>query len=85
MAHIILTPAAEREYKRLPRDVQQRVQNLFDGDFRIDPLAIRFKARKVQVPFTGYRLRLRDYRVLFKFEGEVILVYRIRHRKDAYK
>jgi len=51
----------------------------------MDPLGIRFKARKVQIPFTGYRLRLRDYRVLFEFEGETILVYRIRHRKDAYK
>ncbi len=85
MARIVLTPPAEREYKRLPRDVQQMVQELFDGHFRIDPLAIQFRARKVQVPFTGYRLRLRDYRVLFEFEGEVILVYRIRHRKDSYK
>jgi len=85
MALVILTPPAEREYKHLPRDIQQVVQKLLDGDFCVDPLAIRFKARKVQVPFTGYRLRLREYRLLFELEGEVILVYRIRHRKDAYK
>ncbi len=85
MARVILTPVAEREYKRLPRDVQQKVQRLLDGDFRFDPFAFQFKARKVQVPFTGYRLRLGDYRVLFEFEGDTILVYRIRHRKDVYK
>ena len=85
MARIILTPLAEREYKRLPRDVQQKVQKLLDGAFRLEPLALRFKARKVQIPFTGYRLRLGDYRVLFEFEDGTILVYRIRHRKVAYR
>lgn len=85
MARIILTPAAEREYKHLPKDVQQKVQKLLDGDFRLDPFSFQFKARKVQVPFTGYRLRLGDYRVLFEFEEDTILVYRIRHRKDAYR
>lgn len=85
MAHIILTPAAEREYKRLPNEVRIRVAKLFDGDFRTDPFGSQFNTRKVQEPFTGYRLRLGDYRVLFEFGGGTILVYRIRHRKDAYK
>jgi mRNA interferase RelE/StbE len=85
MARIILTPAAEREYKRLPSEVRIRVTELFDGDFRVDPFNSRFHTRKVQEPFTGYRLRLGDYRVLFEFGGGTILVYRIRHRKDAYK
>ena len=85
MAHIVLTPAAEREYKHLPRDVQRRVNELFDGDFRADPFSSRFNTRKVQEPFTGYRLRLGDYRVLFEFGSGTILVYRIRHRKDAYR
>ncbi len=32
-----------------------------------------------------YRLWVGDYRVLFEVEGEVIVVYRIRHRKDIYR
>ncbi|MDE1919554.1 MAG: type II toxin-antitoxin system RelE/ParE family toxin [Patescibacteria group bacterium] len=85
MARIALTSSAEREYKHLPRDVQRRVNELLDGDFRVDPFNHRFNTRKVQEPLTGYRLRLGNYRVLFEFEGGAILVYRIRHRKDAYK
>ncbi|MDP3965701.1 MAG: type II toxin-antitoxin system RelE/ParE family toxin [bacterium] len=86
MARIVLTSAAEREYKRLPSEVQIRVRKLFDGDFQTNPFGPRFNTRKVQEPFTGYRLRLGDYRVLFEFEeGGTILVYRIRHRKDAYR
>jgi mRNA interferase RelE/StbE len=85
MARIILTPAAERDYKHLPKEVQMRAAELFDGDFQVDPFNSRFHTRKVQEPFTGYRLRLGDYRVLFEFESGTILVYRIRHRKDAYR
>lgn len=31
-----------------------------------------------------YRLRVGDYRVLFEIEADRVVVYRIRHRKDAY-
>ena len=31
-----------------------------------------------------YRLRVGDYRALFELEGDKVVVYRIRHRKDAY-
>jgi mRNA interferase RelE/StbE len=32
-----------------------------------------------------YRLRVGDYRVLFEIEGETIVVYRIRHRREVYR
>ena len=32
-----------------------------------------------------YRLRVGDYRILFEIEEEKLIIYRIRHRKDAYK
>jgi mRNA interferase RelE/StbE len=32
-----------------------------------------------------YRLRVSDYRILFEIEEEKLIIYRIRHRKDAYK
>jgi mRNA interferase RelE/StbE len=32
-----------------------------------------------------YRLRAGNYRVLFEIENDKIIVYRIIHRKDAYK
>ena len=32
-----------------------------------------------------YRLRVGNYRVLFEVENEKIIVYRIIHRKNAYK
>ncbi|MCX5804378.1 MAG: type II toxin-antitoxin system RelE/ParE family toxin [Proteobacteria bacterium] len=32
-----------------------------------------------------YRLRVGDYRVLFEIEGRAIVIYRIRHRREAYR
>lgn len=32
-----------------------------------------------------YRLRVGNYRVLFEIENENIIIYRVLHRKDAYK
>ncbi len=34
----------------------------------------------------GYRLRVRDYRVLFDIvETNRVVVYRVRHRREAYR
>ena len=32
-----------------------------------------------------YRLRVGDYRVLFEIEDGTIVVYRVRHRREAYR
>ena len=32
-----------------------------------------------------YRLRVGDYRVLFEVLEDSIVIYRVRHRKDAYR
>ncbi len=32
-----------------------------------------------------YRLRVGNYRVLFEVEGATVVIYRVLHRKDAYK
>ena len=31
-----------------------------------------------------YRLRVGNYRVLFEVEGNKVIIYRVKHRKDAY-
>ena len=32
-----------------------------------------------------YRLRVGQYRILFKIDDESLIIYRVKHRKDAYK
>ncbi|MCA9966246.1 MAG: type II toxin-antitoxin system RelE/ParE family toxin [Anaerolineales bacterium] len=35
--------------------------------------------------YPEYRLRVGNYRILFEVEGEDVVIYRIRHRKDIYR
>jgi mRNA interferase RelE/StbE len=32
-----------------------------------------------------YRLRVGDYRVLFEIEGQRVIIYRVVHRREAYR
>jgi mRNA interferase RelE/StbE len=71
---------ADKDLQRLPLEVQGRI-------------VVRLKAlrqdltgdvKKLTNHTPEYRLRVGDYRVLFEVDGDVIVVHRVRHRKDAY-
>jgi mRNA-degrading endonuclease RelE of RelBE toxin-antitoxin system len=85
MFKLFLTSRASREFKKLPREISLEVSELFNGEFRKNPLSRMFNVKKLNVPFLGFRLRLGNYRILFTIEKEHIIVYSIKHRKDAYK
>ena len=85
MARVLLTSSAERDYKKLPPGERAHIRAVFDGGFAERPFASEFHTRKLQEPLAGYRLRVGEYRVLFEFEDDTIVVYRIRHRKDVYR
>ncbi len=74
-------PRALKDLKRLPPNQKDHVLE---------------KVEALQTDLTGdvkrltnftpeYRLRVGDYRVLFEIEGRTVVVYRVLHRKDAYK
>jgi len=71
----------KRDLKRLPPQDRQRVIEIVQ-----ERLArLNSFTRGVKRLSTGdYRLRIRQYRVLFDRQGSVITVKAIRHRKDAY-
>lgn len=85
MARVFLEPKAGREFKKLPKDVRLLIYGILTGVFSKDPLSPVLDVRKMQHPLPGYRLRVGDYRVLFMLEVDTVKIYRIRHRKDAYR
>lgn len=79
--NVELRPRAEKDLRNLPRQEQQRVVEklrLVSGDLHGDI------KRLVQLQ-PSYRLRVGDYRVLFEVESDKIVVYRILHRREAYR
>jgi mRNA interferase RelE/StbE len=73
-------PKAIKDLQSLPVEVQSRVltkielmQNNLTGD-----------VKRLTNYTPEYRLRVGDYRVLFEIEEDVLVIYRVKHRKDAY-
>jgi len=78
---IEIKPRAIKDCKRMPRGV---VQHIFDTIEEMkDDLKGNVKQLTNHTP--EYRLRVGDYRVLFEVNDKTIVVYRIRHRREAYK
>lgn len=74
-------PRAIKDIEGLPSRIQDRVLA------RIEKMSNDLKGDvKRLTNFTPeYRLRVGDFRVLFEIEGETIIIYRIRHRREAYR
>jgi mRNA interferase RelE/StbE len=74
-------PRAIRDIQRLSSRIQARILA------RIEEMSKDLKGDvKCLTDYTPeYRLRVGDYRVLFEIEAQTITIYRIRHRREAYR
>jgi len=75
-----LMPKAIKDLKALPKSdakkVVEKIRSLEKG--------LNGDIKKLTNFTPEYRLRVGNYRVLFEIEEQSILVYRIKHRKEAY-
>jgi len=74
-------PRALKDLKALPESAQRRVIAKIEA-LRND---LAGDVKKLTNFTPEYRLRVGDNRVLFEVVGNRIIVYRIIHRKDAYR
>ncbi len=73
-------PKAIKDLASLPAEIQIRIltkielmQNNLTGD-----------VKRLTNYTPEYRLRVGDYRVLFEIQEDVLVIYRVKHRKSAY-
>jgi mRNA interferase RelE/StbE len=78
---LVISEEALEQIRALPKLLRQRIgsrlsilENTFTGDIK-----------KLVGVENKYRLRVGNYRVLFRLDGNQILVYSVRDRKDAYE
>ncbi len=76
---VVFMPKAERDLDSLSPEVARRI--LLKIHAMRDDLAGDVKRLTNMTP--AYRLRVGDYRVLFEVESNRIVVYRVRHRREA--
>jgi mRNA interferase RelE/StbE len=79
-----LKPSAERELRKLPRQIQLRVARRLDG-LTSDPRP--HGCEKLAGLDDLYRIRVGEYRIVYQVSDQVllILVVTIGHRGDVYR
>lgn len=76
--------SALREFKALDRSVQRRIATHID-DLAASPFPPGSK--KLQGSRDQYRIRIGDYRVIYRVDGKrvTVLVLKIGHRREIYR
>lgn len=74
-------PRAIKDLKALPLETGRRIMDKIEG--LKNDLSGDVKHLTAHTP--EYRLRVGDYRVLFEVERQTVIIYRIVHRREAYR
>lgn len=81
--NILIDIRAQKELNKLNSLDQIRVAKAIDNLQQLGTESPQLK--KLKTPLVGYRKRVGPYRILFDTDADTITIYRIRHRKDAYR
>jgi mRNA interferase RelE/StbE len=81
---VIITPTAVKERKRLDAETQQRIDVALRGLYEN---ARPPGAKKLSGSKQDWRVRVGDYRILYEVDddGNLITIWRIAHRREAYR
>jgi len=76
-----ISESAIEQLRTLPKELRRNI------GWRIELLCddLQGDVKKLKAHKNHYRLRVGSYRVLFRLEGDVIEVYAIKDRKEAYE
>ncbi|MDJ0762988.1 MAG: type II toxin-antitoxin system RelE/ParE family toxin [Myxococcota bacterium] len=84
MYAIEIGPAAERSLKKLSADIQKRI---IKAILKLEKQPRPAGVKKLSGEDDIYRIRVRDYRVIYQIRDDVlvIVVVRVGHRRDVYR
>ena len=85
MAYAVeFAPGAEREFRRLAREIQLRLRPRIDA-LGYDPRPAG--AKKLKGRDDLWRIRAGDYRIVYEVRDRilVVLVVRVAHRREVYR
>jgi mRNA interferase RelE/StbE len=84
MYRVIVERSAEKDLRRLPLDMRFRVADALRS-LANDPRLVG--SRKLAGRKHDWRIRVADYRMIYEIADSirVVRVYRVRHRRDAYR
>ena len=81
MAEVVVTRRAERDLQRLDPPIQRRILEKLK-ELTEDPL--RHASKLTDTKIGSFRFRVGDYRAIFDFEDDTVVVLRVGHRREIY-
>jgi mRNA interferase RelE/StbE len=81
---LLIKRSAERDLRRLPRALFERVNERILS-LRDDPRP--HGVRKLVGALEGWRIRVGDYRILYQIDddAQTVTIVRVKHRREAYR
>jgi len=78
---LLISEEAREQLRALPKPLRRNIGQ------RLEALQIGLAGdvKKLTAREHKYRLRVGNYRILFRLEGAVIFVYAVKHRREAYE
>jgi mRNA interferase RelE/StbE len=78
---LVISNRFRRDLRRLDVQVHRRVLAALD-ELQANP----YQGQQLtEVSIGQWRIRVGDYRIRYDIEGNRVLLYRVRHRKDIYR
>jgi mRNA interferase RelE/StbE len=66
----------------IPSNIKGRIQKAIETRLLIDPISYGLPLRK---SLQGHRkLRVGDYRIIYRIQGKEVVILKIGHRRDVY-
>ena len=78
---IEIKPKAIKDGRKIPKNTLAQIVNKIEA-MKND---LNGDVKRLTNFSPEYRLRVGEYRILFEVQKSLIEIYRIKHRKDAYK
>ncbi|MGQ0602878.1 MAG: type II toxin-antitoxin system RelE family toxin [Anaerolineales bacterium] len=81
---VVLTPAAEREHRKLPREVREQISPAL---LALEDTPRPHGSTKLSGSENRWRIRVGDYRVVYGIDdtAQRVRVLRIAHRREVYR
>ncbi len=73
---------AQKEYLALTNEVKERIKSAM---FELEQFPNVSNIKRLSNHDPAYRKRVGDYRILFDVIGDVLTIYEIKHRREAYE
>jgi mRNA interferase RelE/StbE len=78
---LVISNRFRRDLRRLDAQTHRRILDALEG-LQENPYQ---GSQLTNVRIGQWRMRVGDYRIRYDVEGDRVLLYRVRHRKDIYR